>query len=58
MACRSCAERRRIVSEAMKRDGLKGMVRAATLVGRHLMQNPPLREKEEDGPDGETAPVR
>jgi hypothetical protein len=41
MACRSCAERRRILAQAKARDGIKGVVKAIPSVGRHLMANPP-----------------
>lgn len=41
MPCRSCAERRRMLAEARKKEGAKGVVKALPKVAGHLVKNPP-----------------
>ncbi|NTS31283.1 hypothetical protein HQ945_08445 [Phyllobacterium sp. BT25] len=49
MACSSCEQRRRMLAEARKQ-GLKGVVKTAPSIVKHVIQNPPsLRKPNRNG---------
>ncbi|CAN7390915.1 hypothetical protein [Neorhizobium sp. LjRoot104] len=41
MACSSCEQRRKMLAEARKQAGLKGVVKAIPTVIRDVVKNPP-----------------
>lgn len=41
MACSSCEQRRKLLAEARKKAGLKGVVKAVPTVIRDVVKNPP-----------------
>lgn len=42
MPCKSCEERRRMIREAHEKDGIKGVLKAAPAVAKHIIRQKPI----------------
>jgi hypothetical protein len=51
MACSPCEKRRRIIAEARKKAGFKGVIRIAPAIVRDTVRNPPsiMKKGKSDG---------
>lgn len=49
MACSSCEQRRRMIAEARKQTGLKGVIKVLPKIAADTVKNPPTIRKGRNG---------